>query len=55
MYRNRSKKNQLTLLSQHFMSEYCSYGELHDKMIRDQMVVDIKDPKISEKLQLEKN
>jgi len=33
--------------------EHCSYGNLHDEMIRDRLVVGIKDAKLSEKLQLD--
>ena len=35
------------------LAEHCSYGELHDEMIRDRIVVGIKGPKLSEKLQLD--
>ena len=37
------------------LAEHCSYGELHDEMIRDRIVVGIKDPRLSEKLQLDEN
>jgi len=35
------------------LAEHCSYGELQDEMIRDRIVVGIKDPKLSEKLQMD--
>ena len=34
------------------LAEHCSYGALHDEMIRDRIVVGLKDDKLSEKLQL---
>ena len=34
-------------------AEHCSYGALHGEMIRDSLVVGIKDAKLSEKLQLD--
>lgn len=37
------------------LAEHCGYGELHDEMIRDRIVVGVRDRKLSEKLQLEKN
>ena len=33
--------------------EHCSYGALHDEMIRDRLVVDFQSAKMSEKLQLD--
>ena len=33
--------------------EHCSYGQLHDEMIRDRIVVGIRDSNLSEKLQLD--
>ena len=36
----------------HF-AKNCGYGTLHDKLVRDRIVVGIKDGKLSEKLQLE--
>ena len=35
------------------LAEHCGYGELHDAMIRDRIVVGIRDSKLSEKLQLD--
>ena len=34
------------------LSEYCNYGDLRDEMIRDRIVVGIRDANLSEKLQL---
>lgn len=34
------------------LAEHCGYGELHDEMIRDRIVVGIRDAHLSEKLQL---
>ena len=35
------------------LAENCGYGTLHDELVRDRIVVGIKDGKLSEKLQLE--
>ena len=35
------------------LAEYCEYGDLHDQMIRDRIVVGIRDAHLSEKLQLD--
>ena len=35
------------------LAEHCQYGRLHDEMVRDRIVVDIKDFKLSEKLQMD--
>ena len=35
------------------LSEHCGYGELHDEMIRDRIVVGIRNPTLAEKLQLD--
>ena len=35
------------------LSEHCSYGDLHDKMIMDRLVVGLRSAKLSEKLQLD--
>ncbi|MCG8048533.1 MAG: hypothetical protein N0E48_23435 [Candidatus Thiodiazotropha endolucinida] len=35
------------------LAEYCSFGELHDEMIRDRLVVGLRDQRVSEKLQLD--
>ena len=37
------------------LSEYCEYGALRDEMIRDRIVVGLRDMKLSEKLQLDPN
>ena len=34
------------------LTEHCGYGDLHNKMIRDRIVVGIKDAALSEKLQM---
>ena len=35
------------------LAEHCGYGRLHDEMIRDRLVVGLRDAKLSEKLQLD--
>ena len=35
------------------LAEYCGYGNLHDEMIRDRIVVGIRDASLAEKLQLD--
>ena len=35
------------------LAEYCGYSTLHDEMIRDRIVVGLRDAKLSEKLQLD--
>lgn len=37
----------------HKLSEFCEYGELHDDLVRDRIVVGVRDDKLSEKLQLD--
>ena len=37
----------------HSLAQYCNYKELHDEMIRDRLVVGLRDAKLSEKLQLD--
>ena len=37
----------------HCLAEYCGYGELHDEMIRDQLVVGLCDASLSERLQMD--
>jgi len=32
----------------HCLARYCNYGELHDEMIRDRIVVGIRDSKLSQ-------
>ena len=35
------------------LAQYCNFGDLHDEMIRDRLVVGLKDANLSEKLQLD--
>jgi len=35
------------------LAEHCGYADLHDEMIRDRLVVGLRDAKLSEKLQLD--
>ena len=35
------------------LAQHCNYGNLHDEMVRDRIVVRLKDKSLSEKLQLE--
>ena len=37
----------------HCLAEYCGYGELHDEMIRDRLVVGLCDASLSERLQMD--
>lgn len=37
----------------HCLSEHCGYGQLHDEMVRDRLVVGLRDKKLSEQLQLD--
>ena len=39
--------------SLHVLAEYCDYGDLHDQMIRDRIVVGLKDGNVSQRLQLD--
>ena len=41
------------ITSLYALAEHCGYGELHDEMIRDRIVVGIINAKLSEKLQLD--
>ena len=41
------------ITSLYTLAEHCDYGELKDKLIRDRIVVGLRDAKISEKLQLD--
>lgn len=41
------------LTSFYSLAEYCGYGELHDEMTRDRLVVGISNAKLSERLQLD--
>ncbi|KAL7861742.1 hypothetical protein SRHO_G00131830 [Serrasalmus rhombeus] len=37
----------------HCLAEHCGYGELHDEMVRDRLVVGLRDTKLSEHLQMD--
>ena len=37
----------------HSLAEFCKYGNLRDKLIRDRIVVGLRDKKLSEKLQMD--
>ncbi len=37
----------------HCLAEHCGYGQLHDEMVRDRLVVGLIDKKLSEQLQLD--
>jgi hypothetical protein len=37
----------------HTLSEHCGYGDMRDQLIRDLIVVGIRDDKLSEKMQLD--
>ena len=37
----------------HCLAEYCGYGALHDEMVRDCLVVGLRDKRLSEQLQME--
>ena len=39
----------------HALSENCEYGQLHDELLRDRIVVGLQDASLSEKMQLDKN
>ena len=41
------------ITSLYTLAEHCDYGELKDQLIRDRIVVGLRDAKISEKLQLD--
>ena len=41
------------ITSLYTLSEHCDYGDLKDQLIRDRIVVGLRDAKISEKLQLD--
>ena len=41
------------ITSLHFLVEHCSYGELYDEMIRDCIVVGLRDASITQKLQMD--
>ena len=38
----------------HCLARYCNYGNLHEEMIRDRIVVGIRDNNLSQKMQLQK-
>ncbi|XP_069125619.1 uncharacterized protein [Argopecten irradians] len=37
----------------HVLADHCNFGALHDEMIRDRIVVGVRDHKVSEKMQLD--
>ena len=37
----------------HNLVEFCEYGDLHDQLIRDRIVVGLRDKKLSEQLQMD--
>ena len=37
----------------HCLAEHCSYGDLHDEMIRDRIVVGLRDASVVQKLQMD--
>ncbi|XP_062872210.1 uncharacterized protein K02A2.6-like [Trichomycterus rosablanca] len=37
----------------HCLAEYCGYGALHDEMVRDRLVVGLRDTKLSERLHMD--
>lgn len=37
----------------HCLAEYCGYGTLHDEMVRDRLVVGLRDKRLSEQLQMD--
>ena len=41
------------ITSLHCLAEHCAYGDLHNQMIRDRIVVGLQDVSLSEKLQLD--
>ena len=41
------------ITSLHCLAEHCGYGDLHNRMIRDRIVVGLQDVSLSEKLQLD--
>ena len=41
------------ITSLHCLSEHCGYGQLHDEMVQDRLVVGLHDKKLSEQLQLD--
>lgn len=41
------------IMELHCLAEHCGYGELHDEMVRDRLVVGLTDKRLSEQLQLD--
>ena len=41
------------ITSLHCLAEHCSYGELYDEMIRDRIVVGLRDTSVAQKLQMD--
>ena len=41
------------IIALHCLAEYCGYGELHDEVIRDRLVMGLCDASLSERLQLD--
>ena len=41
------------IYSVHTLAQYCLYGNLHDEMVRDRIVVGIRDASLSQKLQMD--
>lgn len=39
----------------HVLAEHCKYGDLHDELIRDRIVVGLANTRLSERLQMEEN
>ena len=37
----------------HCLSEHCGYGQLHDELIRDRLIVGLRDKRLSEQLQMD--
>ena len=53
--KNTMKPLKLSITALHKLSETCEFGPLRDELIRDRIDVGIKDTKLSEKLQLDKD
>lgn len=47
--------NQLTAFTPHYtcLAEHCRYGALYDEMVRDRLVVGLRDKHLSEQLQMD--
>ena len=50
---NHNKSVEEFINSLHVLAEHCKYGDLHDQMIRDRIVVGLKDGNVSQRLQLD--